>query len=103
MDRQEAFRPPSRGLLSGSSGNVGDSPDILPVPGRWPSQSAVWASHPETETESFSPRGVQLGTRRSDVRWFRYRRRLTQLDYRTLVVQRVTEWSVFSLRHKLTR
>lgn len=48
------FRPPSPGLLSGSSGNVGGSPDIRPVPGRRPSQLAVWESHPETHTQTFS-------------------------------------------------
>lgn len=43
------FRPPSPGPPSGSSGNVGGSPDIQSVPGRWPSQRDVWASHPETQ------------------------------------------------------
>lgn len=43
------FRLPSPDLLSGSSGNVGGSPDNQPVPGRWPSQRAALESHPEAK------------------------------------------------------
>lgn len=44
-------RQQSPGLLSGSSGNVGGSPDIHTAPGRWPSLHAVWASHPDKVRE----------------------------------------------------
>lgn len=45
------FRPPSPGLLSGSSGNVGGSPGTRPAPDRWPSQRAASESPPEAETK----------------------------------------------------
>lgn len=44
-------RPPSPGLLSGSSGNVGSSPDIQPAPGPWPSPQE---SHPERDRNILS-------------------------------------------------
>lgn len=47
---EEGLRPPSPGLLSGSSRDVGGSPGNRPVLGRWPSLRAASAFRPETKT-----------------------------------------------------